>query len=758
MDRKDEVFLKKLLTIFKVEAGEHIAKISSGLLELEKAPAARQTDIIETVFREAHSMKGAARAVNLADIESLCQSLETVFASLKRKEIAVTPETLDMLHTVVDHLGNLLETGESEPPYSEKKMIHAIIEKLQGKANVPGVGWETDTGQREEMRGEPTEPQQSTRVSSAETTRISKTKLDSILLQAEGLLSVKLAAGERSAGLKEAISEVALLRKQCATAWTETRSFISLLEKDSRFKEWLRKDSNLVRLVEFVRSSDDSIKSLHGRLSVLEKYLEGDRRSFGAMVDGLLDEVKNAAMFPFSSLLEIFPKIVHDLTHAQGKEAELVIRGGDIEIDRRILEEMKDPLIHLVRNCIDHGIEKPEERLKKKKPRSGTVTIAISHISGKKAEIVVSDDGSGIDRVRVRSAAVKAGILSSAEADKLEDKRIIQLIFQSGISTSPIVTDISGRGLGLAIVMEKVEKLGGSMSCESDPGAGTTFGIILPLSLATFRGVLVRVGEHLFVLPTTYLERVVRVRRDEIKTLENRETILLNGRAIPLAPLGAVLHIPRNGESGDEKKFIQAAVLVSAEKHIAISVDEIVNEQEVLVKDLGRHLGRVRKFSGSTVLGSGKVVPVLNVPDLMEAVVKVFSAGKPASVQETPGEKKSILVVEDSITSRTLLKNILVAAGYDVRTAVDGMDAIAALKEGEFDLVVSDVDMPRMNGFDLASKIRSDKKSVELPIVLVTALESREDRERGIDAGANAYIVKSSFDQSNLLEVIQRFI
>jgi two-component system chemotaxis sensor kinase CheA len=390
------------------------------------------------------------------------------------------------------------------------------------------------------------------------------------------------------------------------------------------------------------------------------------------------------------------------------------------------------------------------------------VSLAVSQKNGDKVEILLSDDGAGIDVAKVKEAALKLGLLSPDEAEKMSQSQALSLIFQSGVSTSPIITDLSGRGLGLAIVREKVEKLGGAVSLDTHPDRGTTFRIALPLTLATFRGVIVRVDERLFVLPTISVERVARVESEKIKTVENQETIELHGQPVSLVRLGDALELARRSDSGRAMAdHVQVVVLASNDMRLAFLVDEILNEQEVLVKSLGPQLARVRNIAGATVLGTGKIVPILNIPDLMKSALRVsgVTVKPPAPPPEREEAKKqSILVVEDSITARTLLKNILEAAGYEITTAVDGIDAFTQLRTGEFDLVVSDVDMPRMNGFDLTAKIRSDKKLADLPVVLVTALESREDRERGIDVGANAYIVKSSFDQSNLLEVIRRLI
>jgi two-component system chemotaxis sensor kinase CheA len=477
--------------------------------------------------------------------------------------------------------------------------------------------------------------------------------------------------------------------------------------------------------------------------------------------------MKRIIMLPVGSLVEILPKLARDLARAQGKDVELIIQGAEIEIDKRILDDLKDPLIHLVRNCVDHAFKKPEERILEHKPPCGTIRLSFVAKNNRQVEISVSDDGSGIDLDNVRASAAKLGLLPADAATRLAAEEALRFIFHSGISTSPIITDISGRGLGLAIVREKAEKIGGVVSVESRTAVGTTFRLLLPMTLATFRGLIVRVDESLFVLPATSVERVLRVRQEDIKTIENRETIRLDGQVLSLARLHQTLALPvrKNGfpalriSASAKVDFKPVLVLASAEKRMAFLVDEILGEQEVLVKGLGKQLSRVRNIAGATVLGTGKVVPVLNVPDLMKSAVRSAAiARKEVADGKAPAGTGRILVAEDSITSRTLLKSILESAGYQVATAVDGVDALTQLRSNDFDLIVSDVDMPRMNGFELTAKIRADKKLGERPVVLVTALESREDREHGIEAGANAYIVKSSFDQSNLLGVIRKFL
>lgn len=767
MNKRSDDFLKKLLSTFQEEAAEHIKALSSGLIELEKAPAAEeQMEIVETVFREAHSLKGAARAVNVAEIERVCQSLEGVFSALKCQQTALSPALLDLLHHAVDTLGRLLLTMGAQPIGAEQSLVTELVQRLEsalGGAPLPRPE-KSPAAEVERVTVPQPDSCQPAAVGKpvlSETVRISTAKLDSLLLQAEELLAAKLAASQLTAELREVKATLAVWKKEWAKINSDLRAIQQRLHnKEGKGNGRTAQDPHIRKLLEFLEWDNAFARSLERKLAALAVLAEHDRRSLGGMADGLLDDMKKVLMHPFASLLEVFPKFVRDLSRDQGKEVELLFQGGEIEIDRRIMEEMKDPLIHLVRNCIDHGIEKPKEREHKKKPAQGKVTLAVAQKYGNKVEILVSDDGAGIGMAKVRAAALKLGLVSQEEAAKLDEHRVLSFIFQSGVSTSPFITDISGRGLGLAIVREKVEKLGGLISLETRSGVGTTFRIVLPLTLATFRGILVRVDEHFFVLPTTNVERLVRVGKKEIRTVENRETILLRGQAVSLVRLGDVLELPRKDDPSKATDKLPVVILGSAEKRIAFQVDQVLGEQEVLVKSLGKQLPRVRNVAGATVLGTGKVVLILNIPDLMKSAVT--AAPRPARAAVAPEEegprRKSILVVEDSITARVLLKNILESAGYNVATAVDGVDAFAALKTEDLDLVVSDVDMPRMNGFALTAKIRADKKLSELPVVLVTALESREDRERGVDVGANAYIVKSSFDQSNLLEVMRRLV
>jgi two-component system chemotaxis sensor kinase CheA len=829
MDNREEEFLKRLKNTFRIESDEHVQTISSGLLNLDKNPSPQdKAQILETIYREAHSLKGAARAVGMRDVEKVCQAMETVFSMLKKDEIQAESWILDVLMDSIEGASKLVTSEEAIPIVELLHRLSQIIENSAESQNeledvkkdfpssdvatnpnhpTVSIGTEViynnskteisdpenktfdaeeEVSQRKEpeivvltpqasikgtlaaqsqpnfnphacVPGAPSEPK---RLGQSETIRIKTSKLDSLLYQVEEMVSIKMAANQRASDLRNLKSSLDLQKKQWLKIYPEVRILKNLVETLEARDAWGTSRSYLLKMIDFLEANEDTIKGLESKLKTINSMAENDSRQAASMVNDLLDDMKSVLMLPSSTLLEILPRLVRDLARDQGKKIKLTIEGGDTEIDRRILEEMKDPLIHLARNSIDHGLERPTDRTRRGKTEEGSLAISIAQLGTKKVEILVADDGAGIDVEKVKQAAIRKNLITEQELRGLNPDETTALIFKSEISTSPIITDLSGRGLGLAIVREKVEKLGGTVTVESRLGIGTVFHIQLPVTLATFRGTLVQVGTELFIVPTSNVIRVSRVRRDSIGTVENRDTITMKGRVLPLVRLADVLEIKSEPKLGQASEFVTVLILGASDQKIAFSVNAILNEQEVLVKSLGRQLSRVRNVSAATVLGSGQVALILNVSDLILSAMRIAGVGLVAHTQRPEDEEKtkSILVVEDSITSRMLLKNILESAGYEVQTAVDGADAWSTLKTANFDLVVSDVEMPRMDGFELTAKIRSQEDLKSIPVVIVTSLESREDRERGIDVGANAYIVKSGFEQNNLLSVVKRLL
>jgi two-component system, chemotaxis family, sensor kinase CheA len=748
----DSDFQKRLLATFRVETKEHLNAIAAGLIELEQTTDhAQRQHVLEAVFREAHSLKGAARAVNLTGIESLSHAVEGVFARFRRQESAPSRTMFDVLHQAVDMIDKLLLSDKTGPEAAGGADIRELVRRLEKGEDIPLLP-PPEPEQRERPPADTPVP--------AGTVRIPAGKLDALLHQAEELLTARLAARQRGAELAELGALLGAWEKE----WIKVRPVARKLRRARQGTPDqpipADKAGQLDRLIDFFDASHNAIRTLQSAVQKLDRGAAGDRHSLDVMVTALLDDLKEALMLPCAAMLQVLPKMIRDLARNQGKEAELVVSGETVEIDKRVLEELKDPLIHLLRNCIDHGIERPEERQRRNKPARGRVTVAISIIGSNRIEIRVSDDGGGIDPARLKEAAVRQGIMAEGEAERLGDEELQWLVFRSGLSTASFITDISGRGLGLAIVREKVENLGGAVTVASTPEQGTTFTLLLPLTLSTYRGVLVRSGDQTFIVPAAAVSCVRRVDTAAIRSVGNRETVELDGEAVSFVRLAALLRLPQGRKNRDAAGVAPFFVLGSGPGRIAFGVDDILDEQEVLVKSLGPQLPRVRNVSGATVLGNGKVAVILHHVDLMKSAVKGTALPSATLLPAEAGEtaQKSVLIVEDSITSRTLLKNIMETAGYRVVTAVDGMDALTRLRTEQIDLVVSDVDMPRLNGFDLTLKIRASREFADLPVVLVTSLDSREDRERGVEAGANAYIVKSSFDQSNLLEAVRRLI
>nr|WP_321502380.1 response regulator [uncultured Dethiosulfovibrio sp.] len=724
MSPSDLEFLQELRQDFLLEAEEHLQTMTSGLLELENAPKPSEK-VVESVYRAAHSLKGAAHAVEMPKVASLCQSMEGIFSKLKEKTLSLQGADYDLLQRSMSCLSALIADPDQDD--SEGRSLAKAMDEL--KSGPPkdvsfSLSGPLSPKKNEEKEPEPPDPlpsKENHQVVTGDTVRVRSAKIDSLLLQAEEMISVNLAIDQRI---------------------SETRELMSFIE-----------DCKRALHQEDLETLKQSFLSLETGIRKVTKGLSLDGKVARVLLDRLLREAKAVVMLPSSTLLQSFPKMVRDLSKTMGKDVDFQMVGGEVEVDKRILEGMKDPLIHLIRNSLDHGIEKPDERTASDKHPQASLRLSFSYTDGGQLDIILSDDGRGIDRDKLIKKAISSGIMSEEQAMSLEEEEALNLIFRSGFSTSALITDISGRGLGMAIVRENVEALGGSLSLSSELGKGTVFRIKLPLSMATFRGVLVEEGGRPFVIPTSQVIKVTQIDSDRIRSLEGREAIDLDKVTYPLARLGDILGLNRSEK--DEISPFPVVVVSSSSRSFAFAVQSVKGEQEILLKGLGPQLIKVPFVSGATVMGSGKVAPVLRVKDLVQRASERKSTILTVSTDETP---PSVLLVEDSITSRTLLKNILTASGYRVQTAVDGEEGFELFTRGLFDIVISDVEMPKMNGFDLARSIRSDGIKGSVPIVLVTSLDSQKDKERGVEAGADAYIVKSSFDQTNLLEIMKRLL
>ncbi|OYT17112.1 MAG: hybrid sensor histidine kinase/response regulator [Bacteroidetes bacterium 4572_77] len=798
MDKKAE-FLKKILATFKVEAEENIDLLAANLVELEQEVTdERKDELIEIIYRSAHSLKGASRAVNLTEIESICHAFEDVMSAVRSKEIQFNTQVFDVLHSTVNLITDVLNCSNIDEDEDLNIRIAGLIDDLSlveagieiDEVNIPDYNpdldetvIENDEFEIPETKGkealvEEVEPKVAEKVledkkervekvekknvvskpiKSKETIRVSTKKLDSLLFQSEEMLALKLSAIQRTENLQRISSSLMIWKKEALNVFSSTQNIKQLLHKNEKEKNVSAIDKDSSKVIQFYDWANSHIRNVEKELNELRNFSHQEAYLTGAKIENLLNDVRDLITVPFSSLLGVFPKMIRDIAKDLGKGVNFVIEGDDIEIDRRILEKLRNPLMHIFRNSIDYGIETPEIRTLNNKDPKGNIKIKIEQLENNKVQLVISDDGAGIDTKKLKALYKKARNMEGDDDANITEEECLNYIFQSGVSTSEIVTDLSGRGLGLAIVREEIENIGGSIVVHSEKDISTTFKILLPISIVTFRGVLIEVAGSRFIVPTSKVIRGLRLNRNEIKTIENKTTITFNNQVIPLVKLSDILELASVNVSTE---YLQLVVFENANNQMAFEIDRFIGEQEVLAKNFNKQLTRVRNISGATVLGSGTVVPILNISDLFKSAHN--SNGYAPSIAENDqldeNAVKSVLVVEDSITSRMLIKNILEAAGYVVTTAIDGVEGFTKLQEGEFSVVVSDVEMPRMNGFELTAKIRSNKKTANIPIILITSLSKREDKEKGIDAGANAYIVKSSFDQSNLLEILDRFI
>jgi two-component system chemotaxis sensor kinase CheA len=567
--------------------------------------------------------------------------------------------------------------------------------------------------------------------------RVAVAKLDALMNQVGELVVARIAADQRVGELRGLQEELA----QWDLAWRAARPG--------------RHSPDPAALARFVEAGAGRLAGIRRQVDGLARGCQAEGRRLGQAVDELRDEVRRARMLPVATVFDGFPRLHRDITRELGKEADLEVRGGDVEVDRAVLEQLRAPLTHLLRNALDHGLEPAEARARSGKPARGSVVVAAVQREGV-LQVEVADDGAGIDPARVRARALERGLLAPEAAERASDREVLDLVFSSGFSTAARVTGLSGRGVGLDVVRDHVERLHGTITLDTQVGRGTRFLLELPLTVATTLCLLVGAAGRPFGLPATSVMRIERVRPEDLGWAGGHRVVPVDGRPVPLVPAAALLGL-------DQRQAADAGTVVvvgSAERRTALTVEALLGVQEVVIKPLPPPFVRVAGTAGAATLASGEVVMILNAADLTRpGGARAAAAAEPApAAGDPPPQQASVLVVDDSAVTRTLEKGILEAAGYQVRVAADGVAALELLRREPCDLVVTDVEMPRMDGFALTAQVRADDRLRDLPVVLVTSLDSDDDRRRGVEVGADAYIVKGAFDQDRLLETIGRLV
>jgi two-component system chemotaxis sensor kinase CheA len=581
--------------------------------------------------------------------------------------------------------------------------------------------------------------------SGEETLRVSMKKLSALMAQVGELLAARVRTDQRLTELRAVLAAEEERLKAQAMIRAMVRD-----EAPAKLEGWAE------RLVDVQHEDLEHERLLVRRLREIVRAFETDALQSTILSGQLQEDIRRIQTFPLASVLEPLPRAVRNMAREAGKMVDLVITGAELELDKKVLEELRDPLYHLLRNAMDHGCEQPTVRAAMGKPARGTIRIRAEH-RGDVVTITVSDDGPGVDIAAVRRAAIATGLVSILEAAEMPEHRVLELLFAPGLTTRTEAGEMSGRGVGLDAVRTNIERLHGTVTVESRQGVGTSFVIVLPLTIYVVHSLLLRVGEDQFAMPISSIQRILRISAAEVLEVERTHAIVVDGRPIALVPLASLLGLPVELPPPPER--IPVLVIGIGETRCALAVREIVSDQTVLAKNLEPPLVRVRNIAGATILGDGRVVLMLNPIDLLRSAsgrdADRFRALLPR-VENRP--KLRLLLVDDSFTTRALERSVLEVAGFDVVAVADGQEALGALELETFDIVVSDVSMPGMTGLELCETIRRNERLRRLPVVLVTSLGSDEDRLRGLSVGADAYIVKSEFDHEFFVKTVNDLV
>lgn len=734
MSKKDE-----FIPIFKAEAEELVTKLDKGIVELEKYPG--NTELAKELNMVAHTLKGASRVFGFNEIQEITHKIEDILEKVSQKRLVFDSLIAGRIFRGLDGIRAVLaaiikgEKIEIDLPRIcldlEECLLGAGGHKQKTKGEIPR---ETDSEQRNQDDGD-------------EYIRIPLSRVNKLLRL----------TGEMVINKMKSSAKITRMKRLDRFAGEAQRKIISLGEAVK---------------TEFDRESDKVAKLLGQCNSEMQRVREetlhlcDDITVESFHIDPVIDEIqasmKEMRMLPLFTIFEGFPRMVRDIASAQSKEVTIEISGEKIELDKKVLEKVKAPLIHILRNCVDHGIEDPKTRSSLGKPPRGTIRLAACHDAGN-VVIRVEDDGKGVDIAEIKETALKKNLILKDELEKMNEDEVKNIVFMNGYSTSPMITDISGRGMGLDIARRGVEDLKGRIILDTEKDKGTRFTLVLPLTIAVMRVLLVKSAGMLFAVPMTSVNETIKIDPKDISTIEGKTAVEVRGHIVPLVRLNEVLELPAGPEEKDKKAKSAEGVTViiasSLEKRVGFIVDRVVGEEEVFIKGLGGHLGKINNVSGATMLWTGEVVVVLNVEDLLcnSCLTHPAITGRKPLPAETKKEKK-ILIVEDALSTRELEKHILENEGYAVDTAVDGMDAMNKIAQVKYDLIISDIEMPRLDGFQLCEALKKDIKHKDIPVIIVTAMEKEEYKRRGLEAGAAAYITKTAFDQLVFLDAVERLI
>lgn len=763
---QDQFSDMSMLELFRLEAETQTLTLTNQLLELERDP--RQAVALESAMRAAHSLKGAARIVGLNVAVMVAHSMEDCLVAAQKGRLVLTPAQIDTLLVGVDLLSQIARTPEAGQSRWTKDApeVVALLADLEYILRAP--------------KDEPAKP-----VTEAKPLPVKAEPAEKISAPLppvpprpveEKAISTTPGTGERDTEADRALRVTASNLNRLLGLAAQTR--IDAQQLPTQLEAWQRLKrlhDDVYRLLDDLRISPklklsgEAASHLELARNQLTRYREQVAKQLneldtfalrlGNNADRLYHETLSIRMRPFADGVHAFPRLVRDVAKQLGKEAKLVIRGSETTVDREVLEKLEAPLTQILRNALDHGLESPSERQAKGKSPLGTITLEARHQGGR-LEIVIGDDGRGIDFNHLRATIVARRLSAGDTVKHLTEAEMLEFLFLPGFSMKEQVTEISGRGVGLDVVRNALRELRGTIRIATELGHGTRFILTLPLTLSIVRVLMVEIAGEIYAFPLASLQRTLQLPVQELLTLEGRPHFKLDDARIALLPARQVLEL--DAQSGWPENM-NIAVIGSGAERYGLVVDRFLGETELVVQPLDSRLGKVQDIAAGALTENGEPVLIFDVDDLLRSVERLAGTSSLAAPVRTVAAtaskaKRRILVVDDSLTVRELERKLLLSRGYHVEVAVDGMDGWNAVRSGHFDLVLSDVDMPRMNGIELVTLIKRDSRLRQTPVMIVSYKDREEDRRAGLEAGADYYLTKGSFHDDTLLQAVHDLI
>ncbi len=756
--------MQEILEDFLIEAFELIEQLDQDLVELENNP--EDLELLNSIFRVAHTIKGSSSFLNLDTLTELTHHMEDVLNKARKGELSITPLVMDTVLESIDMMKALLysvrDTGSDQ---NDEIDIHPVCKRLDAISK----GEEIEDAQESSSQNEIEEEKEPEIVQDSEPEEepdYSDMSDEEVEAEIERLLQEKREEKKKKKKEKKVESKPKEeAKKEPAKASAPTKKPATPKKKSSANAVKKSSGSTLEQTIRVEVKRLDHLMNLIGELVLgknrllkiyddVEERYEGEKfleelnqvvSSVSIVTTDLQIAVMKTRMLPIAKVFNKFPRMVRDLSRELGKQIELKISGEETELDKSIIEEIGDPLVHIIRNSCDHGIEDAETRLAMGKPEHGTIELK-AYNEGNSIVIEVVDDGKGLDSDMLIQKSLEKGIITEREADNLSEKEAFALIFKPGFSTAAAVTNVSGRGVGMDVVKTNIEKLNGIIDIDSEKGKGTIIKLKIPLTLAIIQALLVGAQEEYFAIPLSSVLETVRVPAEEIYSIEGNDVLRLREEILPLVRLSDVFGIEEVFESGENLYIV---VIALAESKLGVVVDTLVGQEEIVIKSLGDYLQGIKGIAGATIRGDGRVTLIVDVGALMELAKETNGSIKKVTEEQTSNVKKdpsdyNVLIVDDSKTDRTIMQKALGPLGVNITEATNGVEALQMLKSGEknFDIVLIDIEMPRMDGYTLAGEIRKYSRYKYLPLVAVTSRTSKSDRMRGVEVGMTEYITK----------------